>query len=161
MSQGNLDKCEPNFTPLLDLVLQLVMFFMLCANFVLDQTNVDIKLPKAVSAKALDQADDYTIYLNVNEQGKVILTPSDYFKDTDGSTATSLDNPGRVLNWLKDRAKTDYAPGADKTKDPPRSLIILRVHEQCPFEKTYAILKACRLAGYLRVQLRAVMESGP
>ena len=50
MSHGSSDKCEPNFTPLLDLVLQLVMFFMLCANFVMDQTSVEIKLPDAIAS---------------------------------------------------------------------------------------------------------------
>ena len=55
MSHGSTEKCEPNFTPLLDLVLQLVMFFMICANFVMEQTSVEIKLPKAIAAKALEK----------------------------------------------------------------------------------------------------------
>ena len=42
------DKCEPNLTPLLDMVLQLVMFFMLCANFVMEQVNESVKLPLAI-----------------------------------------------------------------------------------------------------------------
>ena len=51
MSHGSTEKCEPNLTPLLDLVLQLVMFFMLCANFVVEQTSDKIKLPEAEAAK--------------------------------------------------------------------------------------------------------------
>ena len=41
MSHGSSssDKCEPNLVPLLDMVLQLVMFFMVCANFVMEQVN--------------------------------------------------------------------------------------------------------------------------
>ncbi|MBN9120224.1 MAG: biopolymer transporter ExbD [Planctomycetes bacterium] len=161
MSHGGSDKCEPNFTPLLDLVLQLVMFFMLCANFVMDQTNVEIKLPSAIAAKALESTVDYAIYLNVNEQGKVILTASDQFTDTEGKVTDTLDNAEQVRIFLVRRAKEDLAAAGPAGKDkPPRSVIVLRVHKECSFEKTYAIMKACRQAGYLKVQLRAIRHSG-
>ena len=42
---------DPNLTPLLDLVLQLIMFFMITVNFVrTDQFDDAIKLPVATSA---------------------------------------------------------------------------------------------------------------
>lgn len=160
MSHGSSEKCEPNFTPLLDLVLQLVMFFMLCANFVMDQTNIDIKLPDAIAAKPLDAREDYTIYLNVNENGQVILAPSDQYVDSDGKTITTRDNGPQVEAFLKRRAREDrQAAGAANADKPLRSIIILRVHKECSFEKTYAIMKACRKAEYLRVQLRAQISS--
>jgi biopolymer transport protein ExbD len=162
MSHGSSEKCEPNFTPLLDLVLQLVMFFMLCANFVMEQTDIAIKLPEAIAAKALGSGEDYAIYLNVNEQGKVMLTPSDQFKDGEGNIITTLDNPAQVLTFLKRRAKEDRDAAGPANKDKPlRSVIILRVHKECPFEKTYGIMKACRQAEYLRVQLRAQIAANP
>jgi biopolymer transport protein ExbD len=163
MSHGatSSDKCEPNFTPLLDLVLQLVMFFMLCANFVLEQTNVEIKLPKASAAKALEKGEEYVIYLNVTEQGKVILPPSDQYVGSDGKMTESFDNARQVEVYLKQRAKEDIAAAGPANRDkPPRSLIILRAHKSCPFEKTYAIMEACRVAGYLRVQLRVELATG-
>lgn len=160
MSHGPSDKCEPNFTPLLDLVLQLVMFFMLCANFVMDQTNVEIKLPAAIAAKAVEPGQDYLIFLNVNEQGKVILTATDQQKDSEGKVTDTLDNAEQVRIFLNRRAKEDIAAAGPANKDkPPRSVIILRVHKQCSFEKTYAIMKACRQAGYLKVQLRAIRSN--
>ena len=187
MSHGSSDKCEPNFTPLLDLVLQLVMFFMLCANFVMDQTSVEIKLPEAIAAKALDTKEDYAIYLNVaerpveDEEGKivldrkgepvkawvVVLTPSDQYKDGAGKVVTTLNNPAQVLSFLnrrakedKDRAKHAKSIGKFKEGENELSVIILRVHESCPWDKTYGIMKSCRQAGYLRVQLRARVGRG-
>ena len=38
-------KAEPNLTPLLDLVLQLLMFFVMTVNFVSSEVRNDIKLP--------------------------------------------------------------------------------------------------------------------
>jgi biopolymer transport protein ExbD len=135
---------------------------MLCANFVMEQTNIEIKLPEAIAAKALGKGEDYAIYLNVNEQGKVILAPSDQFKDAEDNTITTLENPIQVEVFLKRRAKEDRAAAGAANKDKPlRSIIILRVHKDCPFERTYAIMKACRRAEYLRVQLRVQLASNP
>ena len=167
MSHGSNDKCEPNFTPLLDLVLQLVMFFMLCANFVMEQTNVEIKLPEAIAAKALDKTEEYAIYLNVSAEGKVILTSTDQYKDGEGNVVSTLDNQAQVASFLKRRAKEDRdrakqarAAGRAKEGDPELSIVILRVHKDCSFEKTYQVIKACRTSDYLRVQLRAVVGRG-
>ena len=102
MSHGSTEKCEPNFTPLLDLVLQLVMFFMLCANFVMEQTSVEIKLPEAIAAKALDKNEDEPIFLNVSQQGKVLLTPDQREGDTD-----TLDNEIQVKNYMLRRAAAE------------------------------------------------------
>ena len=65
---------DPNLTPLLDLVLQLVMFFMLVANFIMDELSDKIHLPIASQAKPLTAKDLSVHYLNVNKEGKVLLT---------------------------------------------------------------------------------------
>ena len=76
-SGGDGIKAEPNLIPLLDLVMQLVMFFMVCANFVMEQTNATIVLPEAIASKALDKNDAYPIFLNINKEGKVLLSKLD------------------------------------------------------------------------------------
>jgi biopolymer transport protein ExbD len=146
MSHGSTEKCEPNFTPLLDLVLQLVMFFMLCANFVLEQTSVEIKLPQAIAAKALEKTDEDVVYLNVNEQGIVRLTPDQREGDID-----SLDNEVQVRDYMARQAEREKKRTG---KDRPQAVLILRVDHRTAFESTYAIMRACRLAGYQKVQLR-------
>jgi biopolymer transport protein ExbD len=150
MSHGSQDRCEPNFTPLLDLVLQLVMFFMLCANFVMEQTAVEIKLPEAIAAKALEKGGDI-FFLNVNEQGKVLLTP-----DQREGSQTTLDNAEQVKNYmLREAGREKAKTGQEK----PQVVIVLRVDRATPFEKTYAIMKACRQAGYEKVQLRVLRSN--
>lgn len=68
---------EPNLTPLLDMVLQLVMFFMLCANFVQQEVNETIKLPKATTAKSLDREQSYLLFINISEQGHLLPVDGD------------------------------------------------------------------------------------
>ncbi len=152
MSHGNTEKCEPNFTPLLDLVLQLVMFFMLCANFVMEQTDINIRLPEAIAAKALEKNVTDTIFLNINDKGQVLLPPSDREGDTD-----TLDNPIQVENYLKRRASIEMKK---TNKDRPEATLILRIDKETPFSLSYPLMRACRMAGYSRVELRAIRYSG-
>src|SRR5438034_11288259 len=62
---------EPNLTPLLDVVLQLLMFFMMCVNFVSEQVNENIKLPVAQSARPMDKAENDVLFLNLNKLGQL------------------------------------------------------------------------------------------
>ena len=39
-------------------------------------------------------------------------------------------------------------------KEKPQAILILRVDYQTKFQKTYEIMRACRFAGYEKVQLR-------
>ncbi len=152
MSHGSTDKCEPNMTPLLDLVLQLVMFFMISANFVMEQTNIEVKLPEAVAANALDGGPEVIIFLNVNAKGQVVLPRV----DQEGEKST-LDNPAQVEGYMKRRAK---AENIRTGREKPETTLVLRIDRGTPFDKSYPIMKACRTAGYTNVQLRAIRHSG-
>ena len=147
---GNEMKAEPNLTPLLDLVLQLVMFFMLVANFVMDQVNETIKLPTAIEAKALDKTVDAYVILNVNQQGKVLLGRSE--------DANVLEGPVQVRQHMKNVFELDKArtKPADWEKGKGRSVIILRAHKDCTYKMVHDVMQACRDAGYTDIQLRAV-----
>ncbi|MBA4063931.1 MAG: hypothetical protein C0501_09505 [Isosphaera sp.] len=156
MSHGSTEKCEPNFTPLLDLVLQLVMFFMLCANFVLEQTAVEIKLPEAIAAKALDKNEGDPIFLNINSKGQVLLSRNQ-MEDKE-----ALDTPPELEAYLKRAAKREYRATTRKAEDPPidwkpQTTLIMRIDKDTTFEKSYPLMKACRQANYSKVELRAIL----
>lgn len=66
------DQEEPNLVPLLDLVLQLVMFFMACTNFAKENISEAVKLPLAQTAKPIEDDElrrHELIYVNVEENG--------------------------------------------------------------------------------------------
>ena len=160
MSHGSFEKCEPNFTPLLDLVLQLVMFFMICTNFVLDQTSDKISLPEAVAAKPLDKNRGEIIYLDVNSKGQVILPPA---KARPGRE--TLDNAIQVEGDMKELARLEYRKQTGKSENPPpgwqsETTLVLRIDKNTEFKDSYPIIRACRLAGYTRVELRAIVATG-
>ncbi|QDU22821.1 ExbD/TolR family protein [Urbifossiella limnaea] len=161
MSHGSSggDKCEPNLIPLLDLVLQLVMFFMVCANFVMEQVSEAIKLPEAVVAKPIEKADEFVIFLNVDKEGKVILAGLDALSDD--AKDNTLTNPQQVMSYMKRRHDMDMKrKPKDGQAGPVPSLVIIRADKEAQFEKVYGVMKACRSAGYDRSQLRAIRFGG-
>jgi biopolymer transport protein ExbD len=145
---------EPNLVPLLDLVLQLVMFFMVCANFVMEQVNETIKLPAAYSSKPLDKAADRTVYLNVNEKGEVLLSPLDAIENK-----TVLSNELEVQSYMKKRYDEDVrGMKPEEVKNGPRLRVVIRADGRADTELVNKTLRACRLAGFSNAELRVMGE---
>jgi len=61
---GGDDNIEPDLTPLLDLVMQLLMFFIINVNFTNNQTDADTDLPIAGSARP-EEEDKLAIFLDL------------------------------------------------------------------------------------------------
>src|SRR5262245_39835784 len=64
-SAGHGAAMEPNLTPLLDVVLQLRMFFMMCVNFVNEQVTGEVKLPASQSARPMDKTETDVLFINL------------------------------------------------------------------------------------------------
>lgn len=118
----------------------------------------EVKPPESPHAKALD-GEENVIYLHINEQGELVMPSDERYKDSTGNETTHLDSIERIEIYLKRKAKEDERRAGPENKDA-RSLIRLRVDARTPFEKTYAILKACRSAGYTKFQLQVIRPEG-
>ncbi|OWK43156.1 ExbD/TolR family protein [Fimbriiglobus ruber] len=147
------EKCEPNLTPLLDMVLQLIMFFMLCANFVNEQVVKTIELPNALATKPVEKTTQDYLILNVNKQGTTLVANE------------ALDGPAKVQRYMQNQFEIDKAKAAQRGKAKEweagkgRSLIILRADKECHFKQVNDVMAACRRAGYTDIQLRAIQAS--
>ena len=53
-------KAEPNLTPLLDVVFQLITFFMLVINFSNDNYDQRVRLPVAGTARPVEHGSRHT-----------------------------------------------------------------------------------------------------
>jgi biopolymer transport protein ExbD len=126
------------------------------APYYLEVGDVEVTLPIAGRAVALGQLPDHAITLNVTEVGTVVLNRIDRFQDSEGNDEYDLSTAARVEAYLTRRAKEDRAAVGPANKDGSlRSVIVLRVDEGTRFEKTYAVIKASRQAGYDKFQWRA------
>lgn len=137
---------EPDLTALLDLVLQLVMFFMLVANFVSDELSDKIKLPVATQAKPLTAKDTKFMYLNVDKTGKVLTSV--------GEPKTSDEE---IRFYLRQAAK-NYVDGEKKAF--AEVTIIIRADKDAQFRHVYRTIMAVKTSGFNKLQLRAEV-AGP
>src|SRR5436190_23490795 len=90
-SMESSDAADPNLVPLLDVVLQLIMFFMITVNFVrVDQFSDEIILPVAQNATPLDNTAEEFLFLNLNLKGDLVGTLSNFALDTPGKMKVFL-----------------------------------------------------------------------
>src|SRR5262245_44453252 len=85
---------DPNLTPLLDVVLQLIMFFMITANLTVDQLRAEINLPVAEALVPKEKEDEHrekykekidgTILINLNRDNEIVGIPELPGKDAEG-----------------------------------------------------------------------------
>src|SRR5881397_473941 len=67
---------EPNLTPLLDVVFQLITFFMLVINFSSDNYDVRVRLPVAPTAvppEAGKGEDEHRLVFNIDKEGNLLF----------------------------------------------------------------------------------------
>lgn len=71
------NEMEINLTPLLDLVLQLIMFFLACINFAAEQVSGNVLLPLSSSAQEIQpKTEQEYIMINIELVRKDRLSPT-------------------------------------------------------------------------------------
>ena len=149
------DAADPNLIPLLDVVLQLIMFFMITVNFVrVDQFDDTISLPVAQSAVLLDKTAEEWIFLNLNADGKLIGALSNFSLDTPGKLQAHL---GREKEDLK-RIWQAKNPEKNAERDF-KVVVVLRADKDCRYSQVWEVLHSCQQAGYRRWQMRVMTRS--
>ncbi len=63
MSHGT--DTDPDLTAMLDMVMQLLFFFIVCAGFIKSEKNEDVKLPESTEAHLINAVDTNSYFLNV------------------------------------------------------------------------------------------------
>lgn len=137
---------EPNLTPLLDMVLQLVMFFMLVTNFVADEMSDKIKLPVASQAKPLTAKDTNFMYLNVDKSGHILFPGKDPIIDEQGIMF-------QLRNFIKVHRLNVEGKTPEKVLD--QVTVIIRADKDSKFRDLHKTMTAIKKTGFKHLQLRA------
>ncbi|MCU0704330.1 MAG: biopolymer transporter ExbD [Fimbriiglobus sp.] len=157
---------EPDLTALLDLVLQLVMFFLAVARIDNEMRDQSVVLPQASIARSLTK--DYNKIVIVNlfpappEEGQPAPDPNARvgkvkYSVFEGYGVREYGSEIEVKNALKGKIEADQkaTSKADWDAGKGRSLIVLRAHKSCNFKQVFRVMNAAREVGYLDIQLRA------
>src|SRR3954468_11241869 len=136
-------RAEPNLTPLLDVVFQLITFFMLVINFSTENYDQRVRLPVAGSARPVEDADKVTedrLVLNIDSQGHLLIN---------GQVLTQT----KAMEEIKHQAelvKLSLSSAGIKlnaTKDLPTT-IILRADRDTPFSAFFSLITTCQANGF-------------
>jgi biopolymer transport protein ExbD len=148
MASMNSEGCDPNLTPLLDLVLQLIMFFMITVNFIrVDQFDESIHLPVATKATAIEPTAEEYVFLNLNPKGELVGALSN----------SNLDTPGKLQAYLQQERRDLERVGAARGKTGPiKVVVILRADKDVRYGRMWEVLDSCKRAGFIHWQLRVM-----
>ncbi len=147
---GSIDtakKAEPNLTPILDMVFQLITFFMLVINFKTASMDLDLHLPVLGSARPVEtKGQDLTI-LNITKDGALRIMGQEYRdKEIEREILKQADASRRVARQ-SDRNLTD--------EDDLPSLVVIRADKSTPFQLLNRVIVECQKNGYRNFALKA------
>jgi biopolymer transport protein ExbD len=147
-------KAEPNLTPLLDVVFQLITFFMLLINFSNDNYDQRVRLPVAGTARPIDEADKVAedrLVLNVDKNGHLLFNGKTLL--THEAVAEIKHQAALVRVNLRASGQKPGENGALPTT------IVLRADKDTQFSLLYSLISACQSNGFFKFALKAM--NGP
>jgi biopolymer transport protein ExbD len=155
MSASSLDNhsAEPNLTPLLDVVFQLITFFMLVINFTNDNYDQRIKLPVAGSARPLDDpkaVEDDRLVLNIDKHGDLLLNG----KSLRGPAAAEKIKFEAQLVRLNKKALNIKGKAED---DGLPTRIVIRADKDTECGPIYTIISTCQANGFRKFDFKAMV----
>lgn len=145
MSASSGEGAEPNLTPILDMVFQLITFFILVTNFKGATMDLSLKLPVLGSARPLDyKGSKEPIMLNINAQGQV-QAYNEYWDVEKLITQQS--------RLLKQQFKNEGVTLKDGELPVP---ILVRADKAVPFSVLNKVIKICQEHGFRQFSLSAM-----
>src|SRR5262245_51370209 len=137
---------EPNLTPILDMVFQLITFFMLVINFQGAALDQSLKLPVLGSARPLDtQGHEELLVLNIDSKGRLRV----YGVSQD--VATYIAREARVAALKVAAQNRNFKRG-----DELPTMVVIRADRATPFKLLNDIVKVCQSHGFRKFSLKAM-----
>ncbi len=143
---GGKNEAESDLTPMLDMVFQLITFFMLVSNFKAASLELSLKLPVVGSARPVDtQGEESLLILNVNKAGELLVYAL----------------PQDVNSYARAEAKSSRIEAKRKNpnfkdKDDLPTSVVVRADKDTPFSSLNKVIKAFQDNGFRKFALKAI-----
>jgi biopolymer transport protein ExbD len=146
LSQGV--KAEPNLTPMLDMVFQLITFFVLVINFRSAEIDFNLKLPVVGSAGPVPTGGQAgVLVLNIDSHGNLRTTQK----------ITDIDNFLKIQGQATMLASRMTPADLQEGKELPTTVVI-RADRATPFGMVNRVIKACQDNGFRMFALKALKK---
>jgi biopolymer transport protein ExbD len=134
----NTKVAEGDMTSMIDMVFQLIIFFMVLINFSQEDQNEKIKLPSSELAKPADVPLEHPIFLNLDFNGTVYM----------GAEVATVAGLRPLLQVEADALKAKGHSAKDAN-------IIIRAHQNTAGGLVQELIKKCQEVGFEKFALRA------
>ena len=132
---------EGDMTAMIDMVFQLIIFFMVLINFSQDDQNDKIKLPSSELAKPPDAPLTYPIVLHLDSNSVVYM----------GANVVTVETVAPLL-------KTEIQLLVSRNQSAKDANIIIRGHKNTPGGVVQDLIKKCQELGFEKFALRVREE---
>lgn len=129
------DEPGPNMTPMIDVVFQLIIFFVVTADMQQKAIDESIKLAMAPHAKPVEVRDPREVVIEVDQQGRISIA----------RTYMSAD----YLYTIMRKTVADHGQSVP---------VIIRADGLTKHDSVRAVMDACTRAGLWKVKFAAVKE---
>jgi biopolymer transport protein ExbD len=135
MAKLNRDDVALDMTPMIDMVFQLMIFFLVTIKMDQDQINESIKLARAPHGPAIEERDPRTITIEVDQKGRISL----------GGTYMRPELLKAILQGAV--YKTGFGIP-----------ILIRGHLTAPHQDIRRVMDICSGVGLWRIQFAAIQK---
>lgn len=140
------DRADPNLTPILDMVFQLITFFMLVINFKTANMDMNLHLPAIGSARPVEVKGQDLLVLNIDKRGRLRALGQE-MEDIPGFIASEA---SAVIIKLK-----GYNVHLREGDELP-SMVVIRADRQTPFKFINRVVVQCQKYGFRTFSLKAL-----
>ena len=142
---GSQSEGEADLTPILDMVFQLITFFMLVMNFKAAALDLTLKLPVVGSAMPADtKGEEELLILNLSSTGDLTV----YGEKVE--LERYIAGEAEVSRLTAKRKGLELKDGGELP-----TTIVIRSDQSSRFKDLYKVIKACQDKGYRKFALKA------
>jgi len=144
--EGGSDSGKPNLTPILDMVFQLITFFMLVINFKAASMDLSLKLPVVGSARPVDTKGQVELLvLNIDSSGKLNVYGAAR------EIGPYIANEAEASKLSAKREIADFKDGDDLP-----TTVVIRADRKTRFKELYHVIETCQKYGFRKFALKAM-----
>ena len=149
MSELEGGDAKPNLTPMLDMVFQLITFFMLVINFKSAVLDLSLRLPVIGSARPVETSGEEFLILNISKEGDLKVSGN----REDITTYIAREAAASRLTAKRLGAN-------EQDEDELATTVVIRADQDTPFHQLNHVIKTCQDNGFRRFALKAVNQAG-
>jgi biopolymer transport protein ExbD len=144
-------RADPNLTPMLDMVFQLVTFFVMVMTFKSAEIDFNLSLPVVGSARPVStEGRTGVLVLNIDAAGNLRTTQP--IRDLDGFVR--IQSQATLL-------ATHMTPADLEAGGELPTTVVIRADRATPFGKLNRVIKTCQQNGFRKFAMKALEKEPP